>query len=170
MKPSDADSSKDTGQAKKKKSSKKKRKTVFDDGQAVRPKTGKSRAGSARSRKKSHSGDGNSDIDLRGVSVGFLKELRDKVAAKKSWLHEQAKKHGFDTVSTATVCESICALETEVRSLSGLCRTVLCSRHCYGLVQAVWHRGRVPMVSMQIAAHAVVVSARRPGSTDARGM
>ena len=98
------------------------------------------------------------------------KELRDKVAAKKSWLHEQAKKHGFDTVSTATVCESICALETEVRSLSGLCRTVLCSRHCYGLVQAVWHRGRVPMVSMQIAAHAVVVSARRPGSTDARGM
>lgn len=82
-------------------------KALFADGQRKRPGTSRSRPATAKAKPKS---DG---IDIRGVSVSFLKELKIKVEAKKEFLHAEAAKNGFTTVSTAQVCQSICALETE---------------------------------------------------------
>ena len=34
------------------------------------------------------------EIDLRGVSVGFLKEFREKIISKTAWIEKQSDKQG----------------------------------------------------------------------------
>ena len=60
-------------------------KALFADGQRKRPGTSRSRPATAKAKPKS---DG---IDIRGVSVSFLKELKIKVEAKKEFLHAEVR-------------------------------------------------------------------------------
>lgn len=54
------------------------------------------------------------EIDLRGVSVGFLKEFREKIISKTAWIEKQSDKQGFGkNCSSAAVCANLCAKETE---------------------------------------------------------
>ena len=54
------------------------------------------------------------EIDLRGVSVGFLKEFREKILSKREWIEKQSDAQGFGkNCSSAAVCANLCAKDTE---------------------------------------------------------